>query len=272
MFESSSVLFLLFRLAVGIAFFVAGVMKLRIPGNFTHLLSTFPFVTPTARTGVVLILPAIEISIGGLLIAGVLVTGAAVAGTLLCLGFSAVVLVGVGQQHFDCGCFGTLLPGGTKRNVLARNLALTLAAAGAALGGPGTASLQAYAGLNASLAAVAAAVAAILFVNRLSATLVAAAASTETPVDAGRRSFLTRTATIAAGGAIALAVAGLQKVRLAEAACSYCGSCSSSYIWIGCTGACCAAFWVRDNKYCSGSCLSCSAWRVEEYCGYAQCC
>jgi len=273
MIEVSSAFPLVSRLIVGFVFLAAGLLKMRRPEAFRHAASHIRLVPPGARRLITAVLPAAEVTLGVLLVLGIQVEAAAGVAAVLTAVFAAVILFGIPAAESDCGCFGPLLAGQTRASGVARNAALGVIAAAPITIGPGYLSLGAGVGPVWSLLVTAATLAlAFLLGRRLSAAPKNAGPLDREAAGSSRRSFLLRAGSIAAGGAVALLLAGITKVRLAEAACYSCGSCSDTIIWIGCTGGCCAAFWQRRNKYCNGACQSCSSWWIQEYCGYSQCC
>jgi len=272
MIELSHALPLVSRLIVGFVFLAAGLLKMRRPEAFRHAASHIRLVPPGAQRLITAVLPAAEVTLGVLLVLGIQVEAAAGVAAVLTAVFAAVILSGIPAAESDCGCFGPLLRGQTKAAGVARNVALAVIATMPITIGPGYLNLGDGSGLVPSLLVTGAALAlALLLGGRLSA-----APNSQKPADeeahSSRRSFLFRAGSIAAGGTIALLLASITRIRPAEAACLSCGSCTDTVLWIGCTGGCCAAFWVRKNKYCNGICQSCSGWSIQEFCGYWQCC
>ena len=273
MIELSHALPLVSRLIVGFVFLAAGLLKMRRPEAFRHAASHIRLVPPGAQRLITAVLPAAEVTLGVLLVLGIQVEAAAGVAAVLTAVFAAVILSGIPAAESDCGCFGPLLRGQTKAAGVARNVALAVIATMPITIGPGYLSLGGGVGPVWSLFVAGATLAlAFLLGRRLSAAPKSARPLDQEAAGSSRRSFLLRTGSIAAGGAVALLLAGITKVRLAEAACYSCGSCTDTVVWIGCTGGCCAAFWVSKNKFCNGTCQSCSGWTIREYCGYSQCC
>ena len=268
------------RLIVGAVFLGAGMQKARSPRQFAHSLRSYGFVPASLVGPVSHGLPALEVLTGAGLVAGVLARPFAVLSVLLLLVFiSATALALRRGAKVDCGCFGATK--GHVRSVwslAARDSGLTLALVPVIIYGSGYGSVANLA-LPGQIAVVSAALAtvALFFAWR---SLLRAEPSTPVPaalVDPapglGRRPFLRAAVTVAGGLALGSALSGLVKLREAEAACYGCGSCSSNYIWLGCSCCCCAGFLVRDLEYCDGYCRpNCGGWRVEEYCGIPECC
>jgi len=100
---------LAFRLIVGGAFFVAGLIKVGDPLEFAQNINNFRIVSHEASFLAALILPWIEILCGALLITGILRRPSALLASGLLIGF--IILVGVTMARgidTDCGCFGSL--------------------------------------------------------------------------------------------------------------------------------------------------------------------
>jgi hypothetical protein len=97
--------------------------------------------------------------------------------------------------------------------------------------------------------------------------------SRTTPVGSrSRRAFLAGATRLGLAVTLGGLLAHVPMPRRAEAACFGCESCEPEIAIAGCSGDCCAFFWVRDREYCEPFCQSCSAWRLEQFCGVPDCC
>jgi hypothetical protein len=255
---------LLARIAVGGLLLIAALSKLRQREAFAWSLRQYSFFNPQARELVARCLPPAEGTLGILLVSGAAQPWASgLAGGLFVL-FLAVSLGTFGWQgRHDCACFGRLTST-TVRSLSVRNLALTVLAVVAA---SGHWNLEAWAVV--ALAGVTA-LSLILLVPSLM-SLLPATASTEPEPDQdpkGRRAFLRLAAAFVGAGGLLLLTRG---TPVAEAGCSYCGSCASTYSFIGCTGGGCAMYWVRKRTYCDAGCSVCGTSQIVEYCGIPGC-
>jgi hypothetical protein len=212
-------------------------------------------------------LPALEILLGSLLIAGVLLPpGGALAMGLL-LVFTGVSLVRTRKDIADCGCFGSFGTLGVK-NAVARNTVFMAIALVPLVAGASPISLEAVVGALPALAVAATLSALLLALSRVSGSAIPAPASV---AGLDRRSFLGKLAVLGAGS-LAAAALSLRGASKAEAACYGCTSCGYAYYWIGCSGYCCAAFWQVAQDYCPPYCYACGSWTPVVYCNYPSCC
>ena len=252
---------------LGIVFLLAGASKARAPAAFEASLGQYRVVPAHFRPLVAGALPALEMLLGSLLVAGVLlpVSSAFVLGLLLV--FTAASLIRPTKDAADCGCFGSFGTLGV-RNLVSRNAAFMAIAAVPFLAGTSGFSLEAAFGVLPALAVAAVLSAVLLALSRGAAPTIPRPGSV-TSLD--RRTFLGKLAVLGAGS-IAAAALSLRGAPKAEAACYGCTSCGYSYYWIGCSGYCCAAFWQVARDYCPPYCYACGAWTPVVYCGYAQCC
>jgi hypothetical protein len=120
------------RIAVGVVLLCAGAAKLFQPA-WTATAAAFG-----APPGVARVLPAVELALGGLLIAGFGLPWTALAALVLLAGFTAAVAAQlVRGNKVPCGCFGETSSAPVGRDTLIRNLVLCWLAAAAVRGGGG---------------------------------------------------------------------------------------------------------------------------------------
>ena len=97
---------MLFRLAVGAIFIGASIYKIIDPGAFTKSIWYYHIVPGSLINLMALILPWLELIVGGCLVVGVLYKGAVVAVNGMMLLFITALSIAI--QHgidIDCGCF-----------------------------------------------------------------------------------------------------------------------------------------------------------------------
>lgn len=259
-----NVLSLVSTVTVGLVFVAAGLAKVRDRRLFRSALDAHGYLPRLAQRVLLVVLPPVEVALGVVVVSGIAFGAANVLAAALLVIFTTAVAFGSrGKGRLDCGCFGSVLGASTLRDLAARNaLLIALALLPAAIGAP-----DAVVSISVAAGTVLA-VAILLFARQIVARVLMDVSSGVGADNPGRRSFL-RSLSAVGGGALLL---GLARVTGVEAACSYCGSCSQEILWVGCTGGCCAAYWVRDRKSCDGSCLACSSWRLEEWCSAWECC
>lgn len=260
---SLNVLSLVSTVTLGLVFIVAGFAKLRDKRLFRSALQAHGYLPVLVQRLLLIALPPVEVVLGVVMISS-LAFGAAnvIAAGLLGVFTVTVALGSQGKGRLDCGCFGGVLGASTLRGLAARNAVLAvLAVSPIAVGAP-DALLSVAVAAGTLLAAVF-----LVFARQILAKQSMAAAEPQAN-SLGRRRFL-RSVGAFGGGAVLL---GLMRVTGAEAACSYCGSCSQEIVWIGCSGGCCAGYWVRSRMYCDGSCYACSGWTIQQWCGATECC
>ncbi len=126
----ADVLVVVVRLGVGGILLAAGILKLTAGQEMgIRLVSAYRLVEGDAARRLAGVLPLLEASTGGFLIAGVYANVFAAVGGLLLAGFAAAVAQALLRgQVVPCGCFGSADPTRSIRwSIVARNL--TLAAA-----------------------------------------------------------------------------------------------------------------------------------------------
>jgi uncharacterized membrane protein YphA (DoxX/SURF4 family) len=97
------------RLVVGGAFVAAGVLKLADPAKFAVDVSHYRLVPYELLNLVAILLPWIEVTTGGCVLAGVWLRAAALVITsLTAVFFVAIVSALARGLNIECGCFGTV--------------------------------------------------------------------------------------------------------------------------------------------------------------------
>jgi hypothetical protein len=178
--------------------------------------------------------------------------------------FTTVSLATFGWQvKHDCACFGRLTST-TVRSLSVRNLSLATLAVVAASG---------YWSIDGWAVAVLAGLTGVslaLLTPSLVSLLPSPSAYEAEPEHGprGRRAFLRLAAAFVGAGGFLLLTRGTQ---VAEAGCSYCGSCASTYHFLGCSGGGCAFYLVRKRTYCDAGCSVCGTSQIVEYCGIPGC-
>lgn len=112
--------------------------KLQDPRRFRAVLAAYELLPPRAAVAVAPVLGVVEALLAAGLLLGLLLPWAAVAVSLLMLTYAAAIEINVrrGRTDIDCGCMGPASRVPLGRELVARNLALALAAA--ALATPGS--------------------------------------------------------------------------------------------------------------------------------------
>jgi hypothetical protein len=236
------------------------VAKARSRSSFESTLATFPFISPRQAYLLSFIIPAAE---GGLAV-GILTNQApipfGIGASLLLVVFSLAVVGRYGwESSADCACFGQPVSL-TGRRLVLRNAALSTLALVPAVLASDVSSLVLILTTGAAVAGLLIFLATVARLPHVHEHVAA---------DPGRRLFLKSAASLA-GAAVASAI-GLLGSESAEAACGSCGSCADQYIFISCTGSCCAMYYVRRRKNCDGLCQGCTSWWTQEFCGVPGC-
>ena len=261
--EPSIIVALAAALVVGPVMLAAGVLKARQRAAFEATLRAYTFVPAYLRKPLSFGIPATEAALGAAIISFQVPVAAGLGTAGLLLVFTAAALKAHGWSGTtDCGCFGAN-SGSSVKVLIQRNAALVILAT--------IPVVLAFA--SSEVIGVAMAVAGVL---SLVALVRIYARSTPTSVpdteaeDPSRRLVL-RSGLALGGALVASGVGLLRNSGVAEAACSYCGSCSNQYVFINCSSPCCATYWVRRRKNCDSRCYSCSAWWSQDYCGIPGC-
>jgi hypothetical protein len=249
-------------LVVGSVMVIAGVLKARQRGAFETSLHSYAFVPAYLRRPLSFGIPALEAALGVAILTLQVPVFAGLATAVLLLTFSAATVKAAGWSGTsDCGCFGA----GHISNVrvlLARNAALiALALIPPSLALDPSAVTTAVGGGIGLLA---------LVVLSLAHARTSTALPETEPADPGRRRVLR--GGVALGATMAASAVGLFRGGgLAEAGCAGCGTCANQYLYLYCTYPCCALYYVRRRNNCDGSCVSCSGWWTEQFCGIPGC-
>lgn len=121
-----SFILLVLRIAVGFVMLIAGLAKIHIGHTkFTQAILSYKLVSGVVALGIGRAIPALEIILGLSLIFGVLLPLVLGSSFLLLLGFAFVIAISLvrgGSQ--DCGCFGGMLSGQIRWQIVYRNLGM----------------------------------------------------------------------------------------------------------------------------------------------------
>ena len=255
---------LLAGIAAGGLLLFAALAKMRRYEEFAWSLRQYSFLSPQLRGLVARCLPPAEAALGALLLTGMARPWTSVLAVSLLLMFTAVSLATFGWQvKHDCACFGRLTTT-TVRSLAVRNLSLATLAVVAASG------YWAIDGWAVAVLASLTGVSVALLIPSLVSLLPSPSANETEPEygPRGRRAFLRLAAAFVGAGGLLLLTRG---TRVAEAGCSYCGSCASTYHFLGCSGGGCAFYLVRKRTYCDAGCSVCGTAQIVEYCGIPGC-
>ena len=138
-----SVLILLLRIALGAMFIVAGVSKIGHADVFAAQIAGFRLLPQLVIAPMALVLPFLEILLGGYLILGLFTRAAAWVAVVLLAAFDlAIASAVVRGMTVSCGCFGPNDTTVTTWAEVARDAVLVLLAAIVALRAPGTLALD----------------------------------------------------------------------------------------------------------------------------------
>jgi uncharacterized membrane protein YphA (DoxX/SURF4 family) len=103
----TSLLALIFRLALAMTFFYAGIEKIINPGDFAVAIYNYQLLPDCAINLSAIFLPWLEVFIAASLVAGIYTRGAALISALLFLTFATALTINlVRGLDISCGCFG----------------------------------------------------------------------------------------------------------------------------------------------------------------------
>ncbi|MEA2689708.1 MAG: hypothetical protein QOJ39_1426 [Candidatus Eremiobacteraeota bacterium] len=138
-----SVLILLLRVALGAIFVVAGVSKVGHAAEFAAQIAGFRLLPQAVIAPMALVLPFLEILLGGYLIVGLFTRAAAWVAVLLFAAFDGAIASAVVRgMTVSCGCFGPNDKTVTTWTEVARDAVFVLLAVIVALRPPGTLALD----------------------------------------------------------------------------------------------------------------------------------
>lgn len=121
------------RLVIGLVFLIAAVPKLRDPQSFRSSVAAYKILPTSLVTPVARVLPPLEVAIGVMLLAGVLLVPVSVVAGVVLVGFAAAIWYAVRRgSKIGCGCGFRRLQT-VSRALVARNAALTVAATASAV-------------------------------------------------------------------------------------------------------------------------------------------
>lgn len=134
---------LVVRVVLGAIFVVAGVSKVGHAAEFAQQIAAFRLLPQPVIAPMALLLPFLEIMLGGYLIIGLFTRFAAWAAALLLLVFDAAIASAVVRgMTLNCGCFGTNDTTVTTWAEVARDAVFVLLAVVVALRPPGMLALD----------------------------------------------------------------------------------------------------------------------------------
>lgn len=138
-----NVLVLVLRVALGAIFVVAGASKIGHAAEFAAQIAGFRLLPQAAVVPLALVLPFLELLLGGYLIVGLFTRAAAwVAVALFALFDGAIASAVVRGMTVSCGCFGPNDKTVTTWTEVARDAVFVLLAVVVALRAPGTLALD----------------------------------------------------------------------------------------------------------------------------------
>jgi uncharacterized membrane protein YphA (DoxX/SURF4 family) len=98
----------LLRIGLGVLFLAAAVPKLQDPAGFAKAIENYRMLPVGAERALAVVLPAVELVVGVLLVAGAIDAGASLLALVLLVVFTGAVGVALARGlDFTCGCFGT---------------------------------------------------------------------------------------------------------------------------------------------------------------------
>ncbi len=96
------------RLALGAVFIFAGIDKIRHPAPFSEVIYNYQVLPDELVNVTAVLLPWLELILGGCLVAGLWLPGAIVLANILLLTFFGTLLFNVARGlNINCGCFST---------------------------------------------------------------------------------------------------------------------------------------------------------------------
>ncbi|MES2292526.1 MAG: MauE/DoxX family redox-associated membrane protein [Pseudomonadota bacterium] len=115
------------RVCLGLVFALAAIQKIRHWRVLEGVISNYRLLPDALIKPAALLLPPVELLLGGLLLAGVVPAVVAVGGMALLLLFAAAMAVNIrrGRSHIDCGCHQSFLRQTLKPALVFRNVGLT---------------------------------------------------------------------------------------------------------------------------------------------------
>lgn len=121
------------RLIIGLVFVVAAVPKLRDPASFRSSVAAYKILPEALVTPVARALPPLEVAIGVMLLAGVLIVPVSLLAALVLVGFAGAIYYAVERgSKIGCGCGFRRLQT-VSRALVVRNAALAVAATASAV-------------------------------------------------------------------------------------------------------------------------------------------
>ncbi len=100
------VLFVIFRLILGAVFLLAGVPKILHPAAFAEALYNYQILPDIFVNIVAVVMPWVEVIVGGLLVVGVWMEGAVLIYNFLVISFTCALAFNLARGlNINCGCF-----------------------------------------------------------------------------------------------------------------------------------------------------------------------
>lgn len=120
---------ILIRLILGIIFIAAGIPKILDPASFAKIVYSYQLLPDMFINFVALVLPWVEVIVGGFLILGIWLPGAVVLYNLLMLSFVGALAFNTARGlDIQCGCFSTNSDGVININTILRDVGIFLMA------------------------------------------------------------------------------------------------------------------------------------------------
>mgnify|MGYP002073262035 CR=1 FL=1 len=95
------------RCVIGVLFIASAVPKLRQPYLFLADVYAYELLSPSVAKFSAVVIPVLELTIGALLLAGVLLPGALIASAVVSIVFFVAQVAALARGlRIDCGCFG----------------------------------------------------------------------------------------------------------------------------------------------------------------------
>lgn len=95
------------RIGMGVMLLASGLLKIMAPGSFGRLIAMYDVFPELLVPYAAVTVPALEVLLGVLLVAGFRARAAAFVSMLLMAAFMAIIAVNVVRgRSFECGCFG----------------------------------------------------------------------------------------------------------------------------------------------------------------------
>jgi len=105
-FMYGNIITVVLRISMGVLFLFSGAVKIIDPGTFARVIIQYDIIPEVLVPYPAIVLPVLEIMLGGMLVAGYRIRASSLISMALMLMFSIFITVNVVRgQNFDCGCF-----------------------------------------------------------------------------------------------------------------------------------------------------------------------